>query len=345
MQLEAVKPDYQTPERMALKRAATPLPDLAGRRVLDVGCDMGWWCWEALALGAAEAVGLDRGRHVKGVGPVDLVAQNRAEAARRGVDDACRFEAIDLGRQWLEFGRFDVVLCLSMYHHAFERCGSHEALWFWLWRHVEADGVLIWEGPVDDFDAVVQKDMSPENRALYTFEAFLTAPDRWFEGELIGRAAHAPLRQVWRFTPRSMPVRRRWSGVAASGAGGAAKAFAYADGRRIGEIEAILGFRPWPGSLNVKCGKPFDWETGYFRARILDVADRKAGLDGEWAPRWCRFYPVMVNPGSDAPGVEIEAFAMRFEGERYAKGFVELIAPERLRDRLLITNEVSLWRP
>ena len=39
--------DYQTPERMAVKLTSTPLPNVFGRSVLDVGCDHGAYMVEA----------------------------------------------------------------------------------------------------------------------------------------------------------------------------------------------------------------------------------------------------------------------------------------------------------
>jgi CTP-dependent riboflavin kinase len=111
-----------------------------------------------------------------------------------------------------------------------------------------------------------------------------------------------------------------------AGAGGATAAFEHAGGRRIGEIAEVLGWRPFPGSLNVRLEVPFDWNDGYYRAEILDVVERGRGLDVEWRPRWARFYPVTIDG--------VDACAMRFEGERYPAELVELIAPWRLRDRL-----------
>lgn len=86
----------------------------------------------------------------------------------------------------------------------------------------------------------------------------------------------------------------------------------------------MLGFRPVPGSLNVQIDRPFAWDDGFFRAQILDVKDRAKGLQSEWEPRWARFYPLTID-GEDS-------CAIRFEGERYDPAFLELIAPDRLRD-------------
>ncbi len=320
--------DYQTERRMALKRQAIPLPGFAGKRVLDVGTDHGYWAFLAAEMGARDVLGLDRNRKVQGV-ETDLIRLNADEAKRRG--SVARFERINLGKEWREFGQFDVAFVLSVYHHIFEACGDHRPIWFWLARHTEE---VIWEGPIDDSDPVVRANVSDQNRKGYTLDAILGAAARYFYAEKIGPALHEPTREVWRFR-RRRAVERLSSGTAQKGAGGATRAFEYAGGRRIAEIETVLGWRPVPGSLNVSLDAPFDWDGGFYRVQILDVADRSAGLASVWASRWARFYPLTVD------GVSAAAF--RFEGERYPQTFVEIIAPTRLRDH--VGNRVTVCRP
>lgn len=312
--------DYQTDKRMGLKLAAMPFPDFAGKSVLDVGTDHGFFAFLAAERGAGDVLGLDRNRMVKGE-QIDLIARNRAQAAREG--RRVRFEHINVGKQWQLFGRFDVLLVMSVYHHLYEGCGDHRPIWFWLWSQCKADGEVLWEGPVDDSDPVVRANVSDANRPGYTKEAILAAASWFFAAEYVGPALHEPTRQVWRFRPH--PVHwQRHSGVMQAGAGGATKAFEYDEGRRMREIERALGWQPVPGSLNVRLDRAFGWDDGYFRAQILDVKDRSKGLDSEWEPRWARFYPLTID-GEDA-------CAFRFEGEKYDPAFLELIAPDRLRD-------------
>lgn len=318
--MSGIVPDYQTPRRMASKLAAVPLPDLDGKRVLDVGCDMGAWSIRAVELGAVHVLGLDRGREVRGAGVVDLAAYNRAQEIARAA-----FESINIGKQWRVFGRFDVLLVMSVYHHIYENCGDHHPIWYWLWRHCTARSEILWEGPVDDSDPVVRANVSDQNRVGYTIDAILAAASFYFAAERIGPALHEPTREVWRFRPHQP----QWLGHIATlrdGSGGATKAFLYAGARRATEIERALGWRPVPGSLNLRLDHPFGWDDGYFRTQILDVVDRSRGLDSEWAPRWARFYPVTID-GEDA-------CAFRFEGEKYPPTFMELIASRRLRDTI-----------
>lgn len=318
--------DYQTPQRMALKVQALPPLDFTGKAVLDVGCDHGFWSFKAARAGAARVVGLDRGRDVRGKGFTNLVAQNEAIARSEPDLGACSFRRVDLGKQWHHFGRFDLILLMSVYHHIFQNCGDHRAIWFWLWRHCAADAALIFEGPEDDADPVVRANVDDGKRPAFTRSATDEAAGRYFVKDFSGPALHESTRIVHRLRPLRRPA-HTLRGVPVAGAGGASKAFHYADDRRIGELTQILGFRPFPGSLNLKLDRQFDWDRGYVRAQLLDVRVRSQGLDSEWAPRWARFYPVILD-GS------VSAWAFRFEGETYAGHFMELIAPVRLRDSL-----------
>lgn len=303
--------DYQTPERMALKEKLIPLPDLFGKTVLDVGCDHGHWCWLALDRGARSVLGLDRNRD-----GIDLIGRNLATG--RG-----DFKQVNIGKQWHDFGKFDVVFCFSMYHHIYENCQDHLPIWFWLWRHTRTE--LLWENPTGTDDPVVRLNVT----GCYQRDDILRAAHTYFDIEEIG-PGHVKTREVWRCRPRKLPSIHR-SGDVTSGGGGASKAFAYANSRRIKEITEILGDQPFPGTLNAKLDHRFGWERDYYRAQILDVVERP-GLDGEWKPRWMRFYPVIVN--------DTEAHAIRFEGENYAPNYVEFIASDRLRDK--ITESVNV---
>lgn len=298
--------DYQTPERMALKEKAIPLPDLAGKSVLDVGCDHGHWCRLAVDSGASRVLGLDRNRN-----GLDLIAQNRATIG-------CEFDKTNVGKQWPDFGKFDVVFLFSAYHHLFENCKDHLAVWYWLWRHTRQE--LLWENPTGADDAVVRLNVT----APYERDDILKAAHTYFDIEEIGPSLHVKTREVWKCRPRKLAT-IHWRGELTSGGGGASKAFAHADNRRIKEIAAILGCEPYPGTLNAKLDHPFCWTRDYYRAQLLETVDR-SNLNAEWKPRWVRFYPAIVN--------DIEVHAIRFEGESYSPNYIEFIAPERLRDKI-----------
>jgi SAM-dependent methyltransferase len=85
---------------------------LQGRRVLDLGCNAGWWSLAAIEAGADFVLGVDgRRMHVE---QAELVFEAKGvERSRYRFDEADIFEQ-DLG------GPFDVVLCLGLLYHVAE---------------------------------------------------------------------------------------------------------------------------------------------------------------------------------------------------------------------------------
>lgn len=313
-------------ERMLKKMSAIPLPDLRKSSVLDIGCDGGFWCWLSKQAGASKVLGLDRNRPVNGV-HTDLIAANRETVKQHKWLEGCEFEQIDLGRQWRDFGKFDFAFMMSMYHHFYQNAGGdHFPIWYWLSRHINPGGMVLWEGPLATDDPVVQRNVMPEYHGEYRPERILGAASVYFEFMRIGPAIHEPTREIYAFRPVER-VKRSYRAKLMDGAGGASKAFVFNDNARIKQIREAIGVECWPGSLNVQLSHSFNWNHGYFRAQITDVDNRKAGLrNAKWLPRWARFYPVKIN--------DIDAYVFRFEGEGYPPDFLELLAPTRLRDHI-----------
>jgi len=300
---------------MEKKLSAIPLPDLNGKSVIDIGCDMRFWCDLAESRGASKVIGVDRGRTTRDGQPINMADY-----------------VMDLGKQWHTVGRFDVGFMFSMYHHAYQSAGGdHKPVWFWAWNQIKPGGVLIWENPVDTRDVVAQRNISPEYHDNYNITAIIDAASEYFEPEFIGPAEHEDHRLVFYFYPRAKPMSCR-AVKPVDGAGGAAKAFNHENGRRIDEIDRITGMRPYPGSLNVYAERSINWWGRYYRAEVMDVKSRATGLGGEWVKRWARFYPVEFN--------RIPAFVFRFEGESYPLNFFELVSSERLRDHLEEENRL-----
>jgi SAM-dependent methyltransferase len=84
---------------------------LRGRRVLDLGCNAGWWSLAAIEAGAEHVTGIDgRSMHVE---QAELVFEVK------GIDpDRYAFRAADLlALDAIEGGPFDVVLCLGLLYH------------------------------------------------------------------------------------------------------------------------------------------------------------------------------------------------------------------------------------
>lgn len=82
-------------------------PDnLAGQSVIDVGCSLGYFCFEARHRGAARVVGLDQG-------PENV---RKARLLADVLGETVEFRVADVERDPLE-ERFDHVLCLNVLHH------------------------------------------------------------------------------------------------------------------------------------------------------------------------------------------------------------------------------------
>lgn len=327
-----ISPDYQQFEldaagrfasvgrRMQQKMKALPDIDLKGKAVLDIGCDHGFWAFRAAQNGAASVLGLDRGRPVNG-DHVDLPAVNQEVARAHEALSVCRFERINLGRQWLEYGRFDVAYMMSMYHHVFEAAGDHVPIWFWLHRHLKPGGVLIWENPLVAHDSTVARWVTDKKN--YHADAILGAAARYFDAEHIGPAIHSPTREVYLFRPRRIePLELRARPV--DGVKGASKAMVYNNGARADEVESILGFRPYAGSLNLRYEGEPDLSQGYYRTTIQEFP--RGNIEGRWYPRMTRFYPVTIDG--------YQAVAVHFEDKTWGRGLTECYAPIRLRDHI-----------
>jgi len=308
------------PGRMEKKFNAllSVLPDFKGKNVLDIGCDFGYWSFLAASRGG-RVVGLDRSRDVRGVGHVDLPALNNESAVEQGFD--ARFLSYEAGYQYHHLGHYDVALMMSLYHHIYQNTGGdHESIWYWLWTLAD---VVVWENPTEADDRVVQMNVHPAIHPGYTEDRIRETASKYFEIEYEGPALHETTRVVWRLRRKDIPV-RECRGKHIKGAGGASKAFLYANERRIDELQTILGVRPLPGSMNVALDQDFEWGDRYFRAPLLDVVERGKGLDVGWANRPVRLYPVMCD--------DKQAWIMRFEGEVYPLNFVELISNQRLEN-------------
>lgn len=84
---------------------------LAGLRVLDLGCNAGWWSLAALDGGAEFVLGID--------GRQEYVDQANFVFETKGIDPrSFEFVSGDLFELDLSnYGRFDVVLCLGLFMH------------------------------------------------------------------------------------------------------------------------------------------------------------------------------------------------------------------------------------
>jgi SAM-dependent methyltransferase len=96
------------------------LPDIAGRRVVDLGCGFGWFCRWAREHGAAQVLGLD-------------LSEKMLERARAETRDAAiRYAVADLEQLSLAAGGFDLVYSSLAFHYVEDAArlfaAIHEAL-------------------------------------------------------------------------------------------------------------------------------------------------------------------------------------------------------------------------
>lgn len=80
--------------------------DMSGKTVLDVGCSLGYYCFEALGRGAERAVGMEL--------DADRLRKARLLADCLGAE--ADFRMWDIERDGMD-ERFDDVLCLNLLHH------------------------------------------------------------------------------------------------------------------------------------------------------------------------------------------------------------------------------------
>ncbi len=81
------------------------LPDLAGKRVVDLGCGFGWFCRWARTQGAAHVLGLD------------VSAKMLGRARAMGADPGIEYERADLETLALPPATFDVAYSSLAFHY------------------------------------------------------------------------------------------------------------------------------------------------------------------------------------------------------------------------------------
>lgn len=124
--------------------------DLAGKRVLDVGCNEGFFCNEALARGASYVLGIDTNQEI-------------IEKARQRVPGA-KFQ---FSSWWgIPDEKFDVILFLSAIHYEIDQ----KALLNFLKSRLSPDGVLILEC------GVIYHDWDEKWHAIERHDGFLSFP-------------------------------------------------------------------------------------------------------------------------------------------------------------------------
>jgi SAM-dependent methyltransferase len=103
------------------------LPDLHGRRVLDLGCGFGWFCRWARQQGAAYVLG------------IDISEKMLARARTSTKDDAITYKRADMEQLELPAGSFDCVYSSLALHYVENLC----RLLSQVYASLAAGGVLV----------------------------------------------------------------------------------------------------------------------------------------------------------------------------------------------------------
>lgn len=109
---------------------------LAGKRVLDLGCNAGFWSLAAIEAGAEFVLGVD-GRQMH-------VDQANLVFGAKGIDPSrYRFDVSDVFRADLDEEPFDVVLCLGLLYHVSKPFELMERMSRWSTDLVVIDTALL----------------------------------------------------------------------------------------------------------------------------------------------------------------------------------------------------------
>jgi len=103
------------------------IPDVSGKRILDLGCNNGVFSLQLARMGAREVIGIDRDRKIRQKSAPYLPVQNviaqanfvkQAFEIKEGVKYPVRYIAHDIARiSELDLGRFDLILALCVVYH------------------------------------------------------------------------------------------------------------------------------------------------------------------------------------------------------------------------------------
>ncbi len=107
------------------------IPDVRGKRVLDLGCSSGVYSIELARMGAKEVIGIDRNEEIRHRStdtppPQDVIVQakfvKKAFELLDGIEYPITYIAHDIGHlQELNLGQFDLILALCVVYHELDR--------------------------------------------------------------------------------------------------------------------------------------------------------------------------------------------------------------------------------
>lgn len=174
--------------------------DFTDKALLDLGCHLGYWCFEAAQRGASRCVGIDRGRKEENL--LKLAEMNNRVAKEWDVYKNCEFYDTEIGRQWDTYGKFDVALCLSVYHHIYVQALDHDKIFKWFKDQLNDDGYLIYEGPINTKENTVPQNHIPKSHlSQFNESAIFGAARKYFNSiEYFGPSLHEKGRYIYKIS-------------------------------------------------------------------------------------------------------------------------------------------------
>ena len=154
------------------------LKNIKGKRVLDIGCNIGQFSFFAKQAGAKYVLGIDV---IKNKGFIDL-ANRIKEFLRLDID----FKCIDVSDDLLLKGKFDIILCMSVYHYMYHQYRSHDKI-FKIFSQMCDE--LYWENPwgmEDKSCNILFTKTMPEEISNYTKDKILEAALIYFDYKYLG---------------------------------------------------------------------------------------------------------------------------------------------------------------
>ncbi|MCB0325385.1 MAG: methyltransferase domain-containing protein [Bdellovibrionales bacterium] len=144
-------------------------PDLSGERVLDIGCNKGFFSFECVRRNAREVLGLET------IPAIVEVLQTISKASP--IFDGARFECRGFSTALAAEGPFDTILFCSSYHYVYAELRSHEAIFATLAR-LQPKRVIL-ELPLETDDAFawnhLTEQLQGEQLKAYNVHAILHA--------------------------------------------------------------------------------------------------------------------------------------------------------------------------
>jgi len=154
-----------------------PLEKTKGKRVLDIGCNHGLYSIYMKMRGQA--------RYVLGIDPFpDAInlAKEIAKELKLNIDFQCKRFFDDI----LTHKKFDIILCVSVYHYLFRDYKSHDRIFQILYQMCDE---MYWENPLDVSDYSCNEMFDhymPNEKENYTKEKILDAAEKFFDIKYIG---------------------------------------------------------------------------------------------------------------------------------------------------------------